>query len=195
MLNFLSCNACGKNSTEVAKIVTLHNIAVCDQCVVEAAREVGILPAKPRVPAVPLREPRSAKPASFTFIGELDGHMNHSYDNFLCQSAVITLRACFPDVAIDVIRVERLDDCSPDLVAAGRARYRVVLLIRSRRPISQFAYRNTMTEKWSDIADTNAKLLKDKGTRDLVEPKLMGLVGYIMQRATWFRLRKNGGQD
>lgn len=191
MLKCVCCDECGKRATEVERIITLLKISVCNECVVLAARKLGILPSVPSEPPLQLLEFPPPSPTAFYFTGELDGHLDQVYDNFLMHSIVMMLRAEYPDLAIELARVERIDGFKPEDVAEGRARYLVDLLVRSDRPVSPYSWRLVLDQKWSELTRINRKLLGDKGTRDLVEPRIMSLVTYILRRAARFG-RKNG---
>lgn len=187
MLQYVCCDECGKRSTEVENIVTLFNICVCNECVVILARRIGLLPSarsdeQPR-PPLPREEAEPPMPASFIFSAELDGHLNQPFDISVMQTMIVILKAEYPEIAIDLARVERIDGFDPGEVAEGRARYLVDLLIRTQKPVSPYSWRLVLDQKWSQLARINRRLLGDKGTRDLVEPRIMQLITYILSRA------------
>ncbi len=181
MLNHVFCDFCGKAACEVDRIETVADASICNHCVGSLARRMGLIAADGTfLDEAPVRERLGQ---TFTHTLELDGHLDQKYDVFLFMSLMDILRADHWNVAIELRRVARTDGFVRADAATGRTRYAVELLCRSNEPVSQQLIAAWLERSWADLTSANSRLLQDKGTRDLLEPRLASLSAYLIQRA------------
>lgn len=184
MLSHVYCDCCKRPSSEVENIVSVDETALCNDCVSFAARKMGLLPAKsatltPGAIAVGDRATRT-----FTYTLELDGHVSQKYDLFVFQCLMDVLRAEHWDVSIELARLTRTDGFDRERVAEGATRYGVDLIIRPHEPVAEAALRTLLEDRWAMLSRINGWLLADKGTRDLLEPRLASLAAYVISRVS-----------
>lgn len=180
MLNHVFCDFCGRPAREVECLETVAGASICNHCVSAMARKMGLLPAKAALDEAPVRETLAQ---TFTHALELDGHLDQKYDVFLFMCLMDILRADHWNVSIELRRVARVDGFVRADAALGKTRYAVELLCRSAEPVSPEAIRAMLEESWAALMAANSRLIADKGTRDLLEPRLASLAAYVVSRA------------
>lgn len=184
MLSPVYCDCCKRPGSEVENIVVVDEAALCNDCVSYAARKMGLLPPRSAVltPDAILITDRGTR--TFTYTLELDGHCSQKYDLFVFQCLMDILRAEHWDVSIELARLTRTDGFDRERAAEGSTRYAVDLVIRPHEPIAEPALRVLLEERCAMLTRVNGWLLADKGTRDLLEPRLACLAAYVVSRVS-----------
>ena len=183
MLIEVRCDCCGKRACEVENIVVLEKAAICNHCVGFAARKIGLLPPQ-FVPEcdedIEICDPLHV---TFKYAFEFEGHLDQKCDVLVLQSLLDRLRSKYWDIAFELARITRLDGFVRRDVADGAARYEVTLVVRAMPGFTREKLRILLEDELSSLACSNSVLLHDKGTRDLLEPRLASLSAYVVDRA------------
>lgn len=188
MLNPVTCDCCGRPACEVEHVVVVERGSVCNECVSYAARKMGLLPPKSATRWPDSIEIRESHRLTFTYTLELDGHVSQKYDLFVFLCLMDILRAEHWEVSIELARLTRTDAFDREVAAEGSTRYAVDLVVRTREAVSEAALRVLLEERWALLTRLNGWLLHDKGTRDLLEPRLASLAAYVVGRVSEGRL-------
>jgi hypothetical protein len=178
----VNCGCCGKPACEVEHLVVVEKVSLCNECVTFAARKMGLMPPGNIARTSDGLEISEAMPVTFTYTLELDGHVGQKYDVFVFQCLMDILKADEWDVSIELARLTRTDGFRRDRAAEGTTRYGVDLVVRTREPIPEAALRAMLESRWALLTQMNGWLLRDKGTRDLLEPRLASLAAYVVRR-------------
>ncbi len=177
------CNFCGKPACDVDNLVSLGEAAICGECVAFWAKRMGLVDpdsARPRRDNIPLSD---RLPVTFTYSLELEGHFGQKYDTFLLLCLLDIVSSEHWDVAIELARMTRADGFERSEVARGRARYSVDLMVRAASDVSEEALKALLEARWQLLTEAYARLVADKGTRDLIDPRLQSLAAYVIGRA------------
>ncbi len=177
------CNFCGKPAGDVENLVALGEASICNECIGFWARRMGLVgPESGRGPRdnIPLRD---RLPVTFTYSLELEGHFGQKYDTFLLLCLLDIAASEHWDVAIELARITRADGFERSEVARGAARYSVDLMVRAASDVSEDALRAALEGRWQRLTEAYARLAADKGTRDLIDPRLQSLAAYVIGRA------------
>lgn len=184
MLNHVHCCVCGKRACDVEHVVTINSSSICNECVCYAGRKMGILPPPELSPESAGIEVEERLAETFLYTLELDGHIDQKYDAFLVHCLLDVLRAEYWNIAIEIGGIRRTDGFRREAVAEGRARYALDLIVRTIEPISEEMLRIVLEDAWATLTSSNRWLVHDKGTRDLLSPRLSSLTAYVLQRIT-----------
>jgi hypothetical protein len=161
--------------------MTGENASICNDCVADAARKMGmLLPPEPGDGSIAIAD---ELPTSFVHRMELPGHPDQPYDMFLVQCLLDRLRAKYWNISIETARITRSDGFIRDGVAEGRAKYVIELLVRSHDMGPALNVQAELAHDWSEFLLANEALIGDKGTRDLLDPRLRSLGSYVSRRA------------
>lgn len=182
MLGIPECDFCGRRASEVEVLVNFANGAICNECVSHLARKMGLI--SPTMDATTETiEVDDPLPVTFIHSIVMMGHVDQPYDMFLVSCLLDRLRSKFWDVSFEVARVTRTDRFVRSEVAEGCSRYQLEILVRSCAQGRETALRATLEEEWASLTMANMALLNDKGTRDLLDPRLRSLAAYVIERA------------
>lgn len=184
MLGHVHCVFCAKPSCDVEELIAVADAAICNECVGQFARKLGIISAGLDDDDEVIAE---RFPCTFVHRLELSGHMDQLYDMLLLHGLLYSLRAQHWDVAFEVKRMSRSDGFVRSDVAQGRARYAIELLVRTRMPVNELSLRTVLEDDWARLVAANVKLSASKGLRDLVEPRLASLASYLSVEAAKVR--------
>lgn len=182
MLNHVSCDFCGKRACEVEHVVTIEAASICNECVSYAARKMGLLPPPSEKAGLTSLDVEERLTTTMVYTVELEAHPDQKYDIFLLLCLLDRLRSMHWNLAIELGAIRRIDGFNRNGVAAGGARIGVSVLVRSNQAIPEAALRMALEDRWAELTALNAHLVNDKGTRDLLEPRLASLAAYVAAR-------------
>jgi len=181
----ICCKVCGCASSAVGRMISLGEGQgiICGDCVALMAAELGLFPHPRRNRTTNTADVSDPLDLTFTYTFELEGHIDQKYDVFLWQCLMDVLRSEHWEVALELACVTRTDGFARQPPLPGGRRYAVDLLVRANEPVTEEEVHALLDAQLPFLIAANARLLADKGTRDLLEPRLASLASYVVRCA------------
>lgn len=164
-------------------MVTVGSNPICSSCADVAARKFGLLPERPVIRVADGLAVDDKLPVTFSYRREMRGHLDQKFDVFLLLCLMDMLRAHTWNLAIEMARLTRTDAFVRAKAGSGATCYRVELLVRAHDRVAPEMIKDLLDDYWESLAAINARLIEDKGLRDLLEPRLASLAAYVISLA------------